>query len=790
MLKNYLKLAWRNLWRNKFFTFLNILGLSLGMVFSLLILLWVQNELSIDAYHENDSRLYAVYEKIYSNNIPEADYETPGILADELKKSIPEVEYAVNVRSQNEKATFRADNKLLKQDGMAAGADFFKMFSYPLIQGTPETALNTENNIAISDKMAKIFFNSAENAIGKALEYENKRYFTVSAVFADLPENTSRKFDFVINWDAFLAENAWAKRWDNSGPLTYFMLQKNANRLSVDKKITRFLDPFYKNDNPANRTELGIQKFSDVYLHSSFRNGEIEGGRIEYVNLFSIVALFIILIACINFMNLTTALSVKRAKEIGIRKVVGAVRPHLIAQFIGESLLLTTIAIMFSLLLLILLLPAFNYVTEKQIAYPFGQIQFWLKLIGLVIITGLISGSYPALFLSSFNPLKVLKGSLRLGSGAIMFRKSLVIFQFVLSVVLIICTIVVSKQISFIQAKNLGYDRENLIYVSMEGELINKYKIFKDEGMKMPGILSITRIAHNPTNLSSSTSSISWEGKAPDAEIPFVQTAVGYDFTPTMKLRLLDGRDFSREFATDSVAYLVNEAAAKMLGYDQPVGRSLTVRYRKGNIVGLLKDFHFRSLQEQIQPLILSFGEEYKYGNLIVRTKPGQTKQAIQSLETLSRQLNPGFPLTYVFSDEEYHKLYQNEQMVGKLSNSFAFLAIFISCLGLLGLAIFTAQQRIKEISVRKILGASVTSLFALLSKEFLILVFIALLIASPIAWYVTYKWLQNFAYHTTIDWWIFLLSGLIILVITLLTISYQAIKAALVNPIKSLRSE
>jgi putative ABC transport system permease protein len=789
MIKNYLKIAWRNLLRNKFFSTINILGLALGMACSVLILLWVQNELSIDSFHANDSRLYTVIERQYYDGKIMGQYSVPGVLADEMKKVIPEIQYATGF-SYNDKNTFQVGNKILKLEGTSTGADFFKMFSYSLLEGNPQTALNTPSGIAISRKMAEEFFGSPQAAINKTIRYENKKDFTITAVFENLPENTSKKFEYLINWDSFLKENDWAKQWGNNGPMAYVMLRADANPTLVNKKITRFLDAYNKEQSAAFREELGLQKFSDVYLHSDFKNGKPDGGRIEYVHLFSIVAVFILLIACINFMNLTTARSVKRAREIGVRKVVGAVRSVLIRQFIGEAILLTFLAVIISVILVLLLLPVFNSVTQKQISYPFGHLYFWLFLIGLTFITGFISGSYPALFLSSFNPVKVLKGSIKLSSGAAWFRKGLVVFQFVLSVVLIIGTIVISKQVNYIQTKNLGYDRENLIYVPLEGDLTPKYEVFKEAALRMPGIQAVTRISNTPTNFGSTTGGVNWDGKNPNLNVEFTQVSVGYDFVRTMKLKIVDGRDYSKNFATDSIGYIINEASLKRIGYADPIGKPLTMWGKKGKIVGILKDFHFNSLHDPINPLIIRLREDEKFGNILVRTQPGQTKQALATIEKLCKALNPNFTFSYAFSDEEYHKLYKNEQIVGKLSNSFAFLAIFISCLGLLGLAMFTAEQRIKEIGIRKVLGASVGSLFTLLSKEFLILVLIALFIASPIAWFAMDKWLQNYTYRTSIEWWVFALSGVVSVMIALLTVCFQAAKAALINPVKSLRSE
>lgn len=792
MIKNYLKVAWRNLARNKAHTIINMAGLSVGLACSLLILLWVQNELDMDAFHKNGKNLYQVYERQYFDNKVNGQYYTPGLLAAELKRQIPEVTYATSTAfGFDNRHIFRVGNKILKMDGTAASSDFFKMFSYTLLQGNAQDALNNPSGIAISQKMAVDFFGSAGAAMGKTIRYDNQKDFMVSAIFENVKSNSSQKFEYLLNWDYFLQNHPWAKEWGNNGALTYLQLRPDANPSIVDSKITYFLQKLDKFEKKGTFTqELGLQRFDQAYLHSNFVNGKIDGGRIEYVRLFSIVAVFILLIACINFMNLTTARSVKRAKEIGVRKVVGAVRSVLIKQFISESLLLTSIAVIISLFMVVALLPFFNQITQKQIELPFNQPLFWLKLLLITLITGIISGSYPALFLSSFNPVKVLKGTMKLDSGTTLFRKGLVVFQFVLSVVLIIGTIIVSRQVSYIQSINLGYDRENLVYIPIEGDLVSNYEVFKNEALKMPGIGSISRTDNAPTNMMASTIGVQWPGKDPNVNISFADATVGYDFISTMKLKLSAGRDFSKDFATDSVGYVINEAALKRTGYTDPIGKPLTMWGNKGTIIGIVKDFHFNSLHDQIKPLILRYGEKDGNGSILVRTLPGKTKEALSSLKTVYKQLNPNFQFTYTFSDDEYNKLYNNEQIVSKLSDSFAFLAIFISCLGLLGLAMFTAEQRLKEIGIRKVLGASVTSLFALLSSEFLVLVIIALLIASPMAWYAMNNWLRTFAYHAPVEWWMFALSGGIIIGIALATVSFQVIKAALVNPVTTLKSE
>jgi putative ABC transport system permease protein len=568
------------------------------------------------------------------------------------------------------------------------------------------------------------------------------------------------------------------------------LLRKDADPVAFDRKITLFLDKYNKEQSKTFYVRLGIQRFGDIYLHSNFVNGQLEGCRIEYVRLFSIVAIFILCIACINFMNLTTARSVKRAKEIGIRKVVGAVRPALIRQFIREAVLLAFFSVVLALGMVLVALPAFNHLTGKQISLPYGSSSFWLSLAALTLVTGIVSGSYPALFLSSFQPIRVLKGTLRFSPATAWFRKGLVVFQFVLSIVLIIGTIVVSGQVNYIQSINLGYDRENLVYVPLDGDLAGKYKLFKESALQLPGVSEVSRLSQQPTNIENGTSGVDWDGKDPNNTVMFTQTAAGYDLVRTMDLKMIAGREYSPAFGTDSVGFLLNEEAARRIGYKDPIGKRLTFWGKKGTIVGVVRNFHFTSLHDPIKPLIIRFGEQDSYGSALIRTKAGKTQEALKGLEGLCRSLNPKFPFAYTFADEEYRKLYKSETMVHGLANCFAGLAIFISCLGLLGLAMFTAEQRTKEFGIRKVLGAKVSTLFSLLSKDFLVLVLVAFLVASPLAAWAMHVWLQNYAYHIGLEWWVFLLAGALALLIALLTVSFQAIRVAIANPVKSLRTD
>jgi len=796
MIRNYFKIARRNLVRNKAFSMINILGLALGLACSLLILLWVQDERSIDGFHANGKHLYQIYERAFFDSKVDADYLTQGPLADELKRVVPEIQYASSQEGVRA-ATFAVGDRVDKMQGAPAGEDFFKMFSYPLLEGTAETALTTPNGIAISRKMAERFFGSPEKAIGKPIRYQNKSNLIVSAVFSNVPVQSSLQFDFLMPWSDFVKENAWATTWMSRDPVTVVQLRADRNGnptdpAKVEAKIRGFVQR-YSPKTPGYRVELGLQPYSEKYLRSTFKNGRLDGGRIEYVRLFSLVAVFILLIACINFMNLSTARSQKRAKEVGIRKVVGAARFALMGQFLSEAILLTLISIVIAVGLVVGLLPAFNALTGKQLVLPVAQPVFWFGLAGLLGLTGLVAGSYPALFLSSLNPVRILKGaapSLKFGGGALFFRKGLVVFQFSLSIILIVSMIVIYRQMAYFQSKNLGFDRENLLYIPLEGDLVNKYGLFKEEADKLDGIITVSYMEEAPTGLGHHINDVSWTGKDPGLFSSFSNTAVGYDFVKTLNLRLLAGRDFSEAYGTDTVNYVINETALKKIGYRQPIGQPLSWGGRQGTIIGVLKDFHFNSMRQAIEPLVIRLRQRPRWGAVLVRTEAGKTREALASLEKVCTSLNPSFPFTYQFSDQEYTKLYQSEQVVSELSNSFAFLAIFISCLGLFGLAAFTAEQRTKEIGVRKVLGASVTSIVALLSANFLKPVVLAMLIASPAAWYVMSRWLNGFAYQIDLEWWVLAVAGLLTSSIALLTVSYQSIKAALMNPVKSLRSE
>lgn len=788
MLKNYFLVAIRNLKRNKVFSVINILGLAMGLTCSLLIILWVIDERSIDQFHQNKDRLYSVYERQFFDNKVQGGFGTPGPLARELKQVIPEIEHSTSIAWDGE-ATFQVGDKILRMPGNAADSDFFKMYSYPLLEGTAQSALASPVSLAISRKMANAFFGSHQAAIGKTLRIDDSRDLTVTAVYEDMPAKSTAKWDYILNWNYIVETQSWVQQWDNNGPRTTLLLRKDADPAKVEAKFKNLMDK-YLDKHGGWRIELYMFKTTDRYLHSNMKNGVVTGGRIEYVRLFSLVAVFIMLIACINFMNLTTARSIKRSREIGVRKVVGAVRMGLIRQFIGEAIVVAGIAMLLALVLLFLLLPSFNLLTEKQIEFPFAEWTFWSGILGLIVITGLLSGSYPALFLSSFKPVVVLKGVMKVSTSANWFRKGLVVFQFALSSLLIIGTIIISQQVNFIQNKNLGFNRENIIKVRMLGQPQNYYEQFKQQVRQLPGVTAITRAEQDPAGINNSTIGIDWDGKEPNTKPLFHQMGIGYDFISTMQMTLKEGRDFSPAYGMDTASFILNESAIAKTGYTDPIGKSFTFWDRKGKIIGVVKDFHFNSMHDPINALVLHLREQTAWGYAVIRVEGSKTKSVIEAMENINKKINPKFPFIYDFADEEYRKTFARETLVQKLSNCFAALAIIISCLGLLGLAMFAAEQRVREIGIRKVLGAGIGNLFNILSREFLLLVFVAFIVACPVAWWAMNSWLQDFEYRVSISFIPFIFAGVAAIAIAVFTISFQTVRAALANPIKSLRSE
>jgi putative ABC transport system permease protein len=783
MLQNYFKVAVRSLLKNKLFSFINIFGLALGMSCSLLIWLWVQDEVSYNRFYPNLSRIYFIRSGFDWKSQTGVGLATPGPWQEAIQKQVPEVE-AITKITWNRDLLIKAGEKSTKESGIYATEDFFKVFDTPFITGNAASAIAQPTSIAISRKLAEKYF-GFKNAVGKTVKVDNKTNLVVSAVFEDIPFNASERFDWIINFK--VQEQDWMKWWGNSSFKTYALLTSGAHAAHAEKVMRQVIK---KSAPPELLSFPMLQSLQDVYLYSDYEGLKAAGGRIEYVQVFSIVAIFILLIACVNFMNLATARSVKRAKEVGVRKVVGAERKYLAMQFLGESLIVSLLACILALVFVIALLPYFNEVVQKQITLSFSDPSLWLSLTALLLVTGLVAGSYPALYMSALQPIRILKGRLTFTSKGAYLRKGLVVFQFVLSVFLITGMLVIGRQMNYIQTKRLGLDRENVLYIPIEGVLIEKVEVARQEIVNSPFVIAATSTGNIPTNITGNSGDLDWTGRDKNLDNTVHATYVGYDFAKTMNIQMLDGRDFSKDFAADTANYIINEAAARMMKMNDPVGKQVKFWMGKGTIVGLMKDFHLSTFHEAIKPLILVNYKGLNTEYLMVRAQPGKTQEALGHVEKVVKDLNPDYPFSYHFLDQDYEKMYRSEMIVNTLIKVFGMLAIVISCLGLLGLAAFTAEQRTKEIGIRKVMGANVANVVALLSKDFVKLVLLAIMLSTPLTWYVTNLWLQGFVYRIDLSWEIFVIAGSIAICIALLTVSFQSIKAAIVNPVKSLKAE
>jgi ABC-type antimicrobial peptide transport system permease subunit len=788
MYRNHLKTSWRNFRSNKAFSAINVAGLTLGLTCSMLIGLWVNDEQQMDKFHEDIDRLYVITTLYYSGSQITGGYDTPGLLGDELPKVFPEIAYASNFGWRTEH-TLTVGDKMMRVSGNFAGKDFFRIFSYHLLLGSRDKVLSTPESIVLSRKTAINYFGSPEEAMDKTIRFEAYRDLKVTGVFEDIGDNSSDQFDYLLSWDFMVERNPWMKDWYNSGPYTYLKLTAGADAAAVNTKIREFLKDYDRNYSEIERLELGLQPYGDKYLHSNFKNGKVSGGRIEYVNIFKGVAIFLVLIACVNFMNLSTARSLKRAKEIGVRKTIGALRSTLMGQFMMEALLFTLIAVTLALALVTVVLGPFNLLTEKHIVLPYSSLDFWKWTFIVTVATAFLAGAYPAVVLSSFRPAAVLKKVVTLRSSSVWVRKGLVVFQFAMSMIFIVGMLTVSRQVTYIQTKNVGYNKDNLLYVPISGTMADHFDTYKEELLQQPGVKAVARMSHRPVNIGNSTPGVDWEGKDPEELPTFSHADIGHDFVRTTGMELLLGRDFSRQF-NDSSNYIINESAWKVIGYDNPIGMPLTFWEVKGTIVGVIKDFHFQSLHEPISPLVLRLGKGRMWGWTLIRIDPAQTKESLAGMASLQARYSPEMPFTYQFADEQYGSYYRSERLVEQLSRYFAGLAIFISCLGLLGSVMFAAERRAKEVSIRKVLGATMVQIISLLSGDFLRLVVLSSAIALPVGYYVVMQWLGGFPYHVDLEWWIFLLAGAGAIAIALATILLHVFKAAASNPAEALSVE
>jgi ABC-type antimicrobial peptide transport system permease subunit len=787
MFKMYLKLAYRNITKDKAYSIINITGLAIGLASSILILLWVQNELSYDKFHKNAGQIYRITSSI-------GDFKAsinPAGMPAGLKAEMPVVKNTARLSSITTVLLEAGNKKFEERRVFYADPSFMDVFTFPLVQGDRATALKNVDGILITQEMATKYFGS-QNPIGKLLKKDNNENVVITGVFANIPANSHLQFDFILPMASLArTDNGLQKnRWDDFSFYSYVQLDNGfdpsaANLLRLEKQM----DQIFHKHSPEMKAAFQLQPLTKIHLAPE-RLGDLPGhGNAQYVNIFFIIAILIIVVACINFMNLATARSARRAKEIGLRKVAGAIRGQLILQFLSESVFISFLSLLLALGIVCFFLPVFNELADRKLAIDLSDAKFWISLLGIALLTGLISGSYPALFLSGFNPVKVLKGNVKSMGGNLLFRNGLVVIQFMVSIVLLVGTIVIYDQLKFIKDRNPGFEKANLLYMPITGDIWNNQQALKNELEQNSLTNNFTITSDLPTNLSNATGA-DWNGKDPRLQIAIPLMAVNEDFTHVFRMKLLTGRSFSKSFIADSNNYIVNEKMLGVMGLNATtaIGKRLTLQGVKGNIIGVVKNFNFKPIQHAIEPLVMRFNKSG--GFVVVRTLPGKTNATIQALAKISQELNPAYPFKFDFLDQDLANLYKGEQQMGNIFNLFAILGIFISSLGLYGLSAFMAEQRTKEIGVRKVLGASVLNLVYLLSSGITRLILIAIVIAIPLSWYAVNSWLTGFAYHINVSWLIFFTASLVALSIAWLTVSFESIKAAIVNPIKSLRTE
>jgi len=781
------KIALRNLKSNKLFSFINISGLAIGLAVFLLIMLWIGNELSYNNFHADKDRIAALMvNKKFSNNEIASYPAVPSLLAPTLAKDLPGIEYAART-SWGDVRLLSKDEKKFTEYGLYVDHDFLNIFTFPLIAGNKAEVLRKPHTILLSETLAKKYFGD-ENPIGKEILVERTTPYIIEGIFKDIPANATLTFDYLMPMKDYLDQTMGGlENWTSNNLRSYVKFKAGVTKTSMNASILKFMDKY--TDQQVNTT-LFFWELNDWYLRFDFKNGQYAGGgRIKYVKLFSLIAFFILLLACINFMNLSTAGATRRAKEVGVRKVLGADKKSLIGQFMSESVILAFLAGIVAMVLVTLVMPSFNQMLNRKIGIEYADPKNIAVFTGIILVTGLLAGSYPSWILSAFKPVKVLKSSIVAGAAnTAWIRKFLVVTQFTVSVLLIIGTIVVSQQIKYINNKNLGYDRENLVWFpnNIEG---NKNDLAIQEFLKVPGVSQVARASMTFTMPNNRGTSVNWPGKPEGEEIFFSFITADQDIIQTMGIELKEGRAFSKDIISDSSAFILNEEAVKRMGLKDPIGKEIESFSGKGRIIGVVKDFHFESLHNPISPVIINCKPEWTW-LYYARLKGDNIKESIKGLESVYSKMAPGFIFDYNFQDKEYERLYKSESQTGSLVNWFAFVAIFISCLGLLGLTAFTVERKTKEIGIRKVLGASVFDIVAMVSKQFLSPVAVSIIIAIPISIYFMNNWLQQYAYRINISWWIYAIAAGMVILIALITISIQSIKAAVTNPVKSLRTE
>ena len=791
MLKNFFKTAWRGMVKNKFYSTINILGLTIGMASAILILLWIQNEMSHDRFYQKTDRIYLANNRDKLNGQMMAWSNTPKPLGLAIRNDYPEVEDIVRIDEYAANLLLTAGEKHFILHGIFADSGFLKVFSLPLLEGNAATALNAPNGIVLTKQLAvKLFGN--EDPMGKAVSVDVTDMFTVTAVLEDLPPNTRFNFEYILPWSYAAKKSMDGNNWGSNSILTYILLKPGASQALFDEKIKNITINHTRDGADKSTTEVFTQRLKDCWLYDKQENGMYVGGRIERVKLFAIIAALILIIACINFMNLSTARSESRGKEVGIRKVIGAQRQFLIAQFMAESTLFAIVAGILSVIVVLLVLPAFNLLIGVNLFIDFSNPYYWLFALFFILLTGLLAGLYPAFYLSSIKPIKALKGAFKLAGSVVTPRKVLVVIQFTFAIVLIISTIIVSEQIKFAQNRDAGYSRSNLAFIIEFGDAHKNYELIKRGLLESGAATDVAQTSAPMTESWGDSWGFSWQGSTEsDKKTDFIIFGAADDFITTMKSKIVQGRGIDViQYKTDSTACLLNEAAVKVMRLKNPIGQLITNGNDKLHVVGVVQDFILGTPYEPVQQMIIC--GPVLSGNVInFKLNPKPTISAsLQKAEAVFKQYNPQYPFNIRYYDHEYKLKFQDEQQTGMLASLFAGLTILISCLGLLGLATFVAETRVKEIGVRKVLGASVQGIVTLLSKDFLKLILISFLIASPVAWMLMHSWLASYTYQVNISLWVFIIAGALSAAIAFITVSFQAIKAAIANPIKSLRTE
>ncbi|HRX10741.1 MAG TPA: ABC transporter permease [Draconibacterium sp.] len=788
MFKHYFLIFFRSLKRNKGSFFINLIGLSSGLACALLIYLWVNDELKTDMFHENNETLYQVLTTHPNEDGIDTWRSVPIPLAPALAEEMPEIEYAVSSSPVLPDFVLSNGEQNFDATGIFADGNFFKVFSYDFLEGNRGSVLSAKNSVVITEKMALTLFNTTENVTGKTISWQSnnkKMDVVITGILKDISANSSTQFDFACSYEVFKDMAGTYANWGNHQAKTYLQLKKGTDLAQFRNKIVDFLKTKDKNSNVT----ILLQKYSDIYLYNNFKNGKLAGGRIEYVRLFSIIAIFILVIACINFMNMSTAKAFRKIKEVGIKKTIGSNRSALIGQYLGESLITSFFAFVLALLIVVWLLPQFNVITGKHLSLvPTGKLIF--AGISILILTGLTAGAYPAFYLSGFRPYAVLKGKLYNSAGEFFIRKGLVVFQFALSVILIVSVFVVYRQVKLIQTKDPGYNRENIVQFRLKGKLFENAQSFLSEVRKIPGVKHAATMWGSMVGETGMTQgSFNWEGKDPNAVVSFSHLGIGNDMLELLGVEMKSGRSFSSDFGNEENKIIINEAGIDVMGLTDPVGKTFNLWGSDYEIIGIAKDFNFQSFHENVKPFFFRYRPK-EAEKILIKIEPGREKATIENVRKLYESFSPGYVFNYSFLSDEYQRQYLAEQRISVLSKYFAGLAILISCLGLFAMSTFTAERRTKEMGIRKVMGSNEIGIAKLLSGEFSRVVTVAIVIAIPIAYLATHSWLESFAYKTSLSWWIFALAGLITLGITLLTVSFQSWRAATRNPVEALRYE